>query len=240
MMMARRQQMDQTQAATVIQSSMRGRMARLETADKAIRAEQALAANDLAGAQKIMKEISDDAVVAARIAEESPDDGSKYAEIDRERLCCDVLNTAVMAALVGGFALGNMTISGDTTMEMIVYTLSCFAVHACTCSALTSALLYRVAVRMKDEAVAKWAAEPKHKFLLSLPLMKFGMGCVSYLASVIVLSYKDLSSSTIFRLICLVIGVMSMSTVFITVGVIAWEDMPKARRKETRVAPHNK
>ena len=237
-MMAQRRQMDQAQAATVIQASMRGRMARLESAEKVQRAEQALAANDLASAQKIMKEISDDAAEAVRAAEASHIGGSKYAEPDRERLCCDILNTAVMAALIGGFALTNMTISGTTTLEMVVYTMSCFAVHACTCSALTSALLYRTAVRLEDEAVPKWAAD--HKFLLSLPLQKFGMGCVAYLGSVIVVSFKDLSASQPFQLACLAIGIMSMSTVFVTVAVILWEDLPKRETKMTRVAPHAK
>ena len=52
--------------------------------------------------------------------------------IDRDRLCCDILNTSVMAALVGGFALGNMQPMGASFLENLIYTMSCFSVHACT------------------------------------------------------------------------------------------------------------
>jgi hypothetical protein len=42
-------------------------------------------------------------------------------------------------------------------------------VHACTCSCVTSALLYRVANDMSDDEAPNW-------FVLSLPMMKFGIG----------------------------------------------------------------
>ena len=47
-----------------------------------------------------------------------------------------------MAALIGGFALGNMNLGKNTDLERGIYMLCVVAVHGCTCSALTSALLY--------------------------------------------------------------------------------------------------
>ena len=234
--------MDQTKAATAIQKQVRGRNSRLAIADKAKLAEHALAANDVAMAQKIMQEISSEGPnPTEKLSNEQPppeDNGSRYAEVDRERLCCDILNTAVMAALVGGFALSNMTLLGDSTLDYLTYTLACFAVHACTCSCLTSALLYRVGIRMKDELVPQWAAE--HKMLLFLPLSKFGMGCWAYLLSVIFRSFRDLAESSVFQYTCLIIGGMSMSTVVVTVMVIVAPDLwPKrTERRHTRVVPH--
>ena len=124
---------------------------------------------------------------------------------------------------------------GETTLENLIYLASCFAVHACTCSALTSALLYRVAVRMDDEAVPAWAKA--HPLLLMLPLGKFGMGCVSYLASVILLSFRDLDHSAWTQYACLAIGLMSMSTVFMTVAIIAMPEGMFKRAAPRRVAP---
>jgi hypothetical protein len=163
--------------------------------------------------------------------------------VDRERVCSDILNTSVMAALVGGFALSNMQSPLDPTpLEHTIYLASCLAVHACTCSALTSALLYRVAVRMHDDAIPAWAA--RNRVLLTLPLAKFGMGCVSYLASVVLLSFRDLSESVAFQYAGLAIGLMSMSTVFATVGIIATQQQREQRQhaagtRIARVAPHS-
>ena len=192
-------QMSQRQAATKIQARVRGRAARRPRPAAGGRPTLAWAIEE---------------VVAGNTG------AGLEAEIDRERLCCDILNTAVMGALVGGFALSNMTSSGDgNTLDNLIYLFSCLSVHACTCSCLTSALLYRTAVRMRDDAVAAWAAA--HKLLLMLPLAKFGMGCVSYLLSVILLSFRDLDHSSTFQYTCLIIGVMSMCTVCMTVAVVA-------------------
>ena len=135
------------------------------------------------------------------------------APIDRDRLCNDILNTGVTAALVGGFALTNLEGGVDVDVGWVGYIIylgasagsldlwsdiACYAccccccaspretdrdppsaasyasVHACTCSALTSALMYREANLLHEDAVTAWAAE--RKMLLSLPMMKFGMG----------------------------------------------------------------
>ena len=161
---------------------------------------------------------------------------------DRERLSNDQLNTGVTAALIGGFALSNLQSGGladasDTsalgTLGVVVYVLSCLSVHACTCSALTSALLYRVINQLEDDGVAIWAG--RHRILLTLPLMKFGMGCVSYLSSVLLLSFRDLDGLPVPRIMALVIGTASMSTVMMTVVAIA-RDSPQSSA-HARVTP---
>jgi hypothetical protein len=128
--MAQRQQMSQTQAATVIQSGVRGRSVRRQLHGSIAKEEDdhdhqyanPATVNEVAEGEPIMQGVV----------------------VDRERVCCDVLNTAVMAALVGGFALGNLSLSGPDTIDKWIYLLTCFAVHACTCSAVTSAVLYIV------------------------------------------------------------------------------------------------
>ena len=64
----------------------------------------------------------------------------------------------------------------------------------------------------------------------------------SYLGSVIFISFRDLDHSPVFQIICLVLGLMSMSTVFMT--VISLKIMPALSAvfasKPKRVAPHNK
>ena len=97
--------------------------------------------------------------------------------IDRERLSNDLLNTSVMAALVGGFALGTLLASPVPEegplrgkYDIWIYLLSFIAVHANTCSALTSAFIYRKANAMADEDIDAWAQ--KYRFLLQLPMGK--------------------------------------------------------------------
>ena len=230
--------MNQQQAATKIQSSFRGRSAR-----NAMRKPRP--ADPKAGLAWAIKE----AVTEDKIAKGEPIPTAVV--VDRERLCCDILNTSVMGALVGGFALGNLQAPASPMMiEKVIYFMSCFAVHACTCSCLTSALLYHVVVRMHDDLIEEWART--HKMLLAMPLMKFVMGCIPYLGSVILMSWRDLEGddveASVFRIACLVVGVMSMSTVLMTMGVIAIDSVKdaqkvkkekkKRREKPRRVAPN--
>jgi len=151
---------------------------------------------------------------------------------ERERVLNDVVNTGVMAALIGGFALGNLQDSfvDGTTLGTLIYVCSVFSVHACTCSALTSALLYRKINGMSEEATSAWAA--KRGFILIMPIMKFGMGCVVYLVSVLLLSYRALESNTVARYIALGIGIMSMSTVFMTVALLAMDSRASSAKGE--------
>ena len=57
---------------------------------------------------------------------------SMTAPVDRERLCNDSLNTSVMAALIGGFALGSLKAPGDGAerIESYIYMLSYITVPA--------------------------------------------------------------------------------------------------------------
>ena len=148
------------------------------------------------------------------VAPPSGDDGG--GGLDRERLCNDILNTGVMGALIGGFALSNLQAGFDTavTLDVAIYLTSFIGVHACTCSCVTSALLYRVANALHDTEAAPWAKA--HPFLLKLPMAKFGMGCLSYLLSVVLLSFRDLEGVDAIKYAALVIGLMSMS---MTLGV---------------------
>mmetsp|Transcript_28856 Transcript_28856/g.78090 ORF Transcript_28856/g.78090 Transcript_28856/m.78090 type:complete len:214 (-) Transcript_28856:152-793(-) len=140
--------------------------------------------------------------------------------MDRERLCNDILNTSVMAALVGGFALSNLQVdfNMDRGIDIAIYTASFIAVHGCTCSCITSAMLYRAANRLKDDDAAAW--ERSHRRLVSLPMVKFAFGCISYLLSVCLVSFRDLKGNQIWQCTALAIGVLSMSTAATTITVI--------------------
>jgi hypothetical protein len=77
------------------------------------------------------------------------------ATIDRERLTNDMMNTSVMATLIGGFALNSLT-PPTSEIDQAIYALSYVAVHACTCSALTSAFIFRVVNKMEVRRVQHW------------------------------------------------------------------------------------
>jgi hypothetical protein len=74
----------------------------------------------------------------------------------------------------GGFAFGGLVEPGPdaSTLDLVLYVVSCFAVHACTCSALTSAILFRVLHSLHDDEVDRWASA--NKWLLRMPMLKFG------------------------------------------------------------------
>ena len=143
--------------------------------------------------------------------------------VDRERLCNDALNTGVAATLIGGFALGNM----DISYGVAIYILSSIAVHACTCSCLTSAFIYRTMNVMHDDDALAWAA--RHSWLLKMPFLKFVMGCGCYLATVIVLSWEALAPHAAARYATLAIGVLSMSSVGVTHLILARDSPAKEK-----------
>eukprot|EP01043_Picozoa_sp_COSAG02_P006022 COSAG02_NODE_168_length_31711_cov_68.337973_5_plen_289_part_00 len=139
-------------------------------------------------------------------------------KVNRERLLNDILNTGVNGALIGGFSLGNMQMEYSSPewprLDVAIYMTSFVGVHACTCACVTSAVLYRVANGLPDLAAPDWAE--KNKTLLLLPIAKFGMGCVAYLCSVVLISFRDLEAISLWRYVALVIGLMSMS---MTLGI---------------------
>ena len=56
--------------------------------------------------------------------------------------------------------------------------------------------------------------------MLMMPMAKFGMGCASYIISVIFTSYTSLGESPVSRAMALAIGIGSMSTVVMTVAML--------------------
>mmetsp|Transcript_100636 Transcript_100636/g.288371 ORF Transcript_100636/g.288371 Transcript_100636/m.288371 type:complete len:138 (-) Transcript_100636:217-630(-) len=93
------------------------------------------------------------------------------------------------------------------------------SVHACTCSALTSAFLLREINHKTEEAAGAWAS--RHPLLIQMPFLKFGMGCLSYLTSVILMTYENLRHRPGAQWISVVIGLMSTSTVVATAIALA-------------------
>jgi hypothetical protein len=149
---------------------------------------------------------------------------------DKEQVLNDITNTGVMAALIGGFALSNMQANDflheESMLDTATYLLLTFAVHACTCSALTSAVLYREVNMMAQPAVRAWA--DTNWMLLLMPMGKFGMGCVAYIVSVLFASYRALEQVPVSQGLALFIGLASLSTVVLTIGKLQWDKMPKA------------
>ena len=147
---------------------------------------------------------------------QAPEGSGSEGGIDRERLLNDILNTGVMGALIGGFALSNMQQTYDmgVALDVGIYMCSFVAVHACTCSAVCAALLYRVANALSDSDTTGWAM--KNAALLKLPMMKFAFGCLSYLLSVVLISWRDLATVQGWQIAALIVGVMSMS---MTLGI---------------------
>jgi hypothetical protein len=129
----------------------------------------------------------------------------------------DQMNTGVIAALVGGFALTNSweMESGGTLIDNSSYILSIIAVHACTCSALTSAFIYRTLTISDEDKAVLWMQQ--YPWIGSLPIGKFVFGTLCYLASVILVSWNELSGEGLApRLVTLIVGILSVGTVLVT------------------------
>lgn len=161
--------------------------------------------------------------------------GSAYANGEevfkhtKESVLNDVTNTGVMAALIGGFALS--AVQSNTTdweadyvatIDTIIYLLTIFSVHSCTCSALTSALLYRTVNTQVESKTAQWAE--RNWMLLIMPMAKFAMGTVAYIFSVLLSSYRTLEADPGPQLIACSIGIMSFLTVVGTMIVLQTQD----------------
>ena len=120
----------------------------------------------------------------------------------------------------GGFAFGGLVQPAPDapTLDLALYVVSCFAVHACTCSALTSAILFRVLHSLHDDEVDRWASS--NKWLLRMPMIKFGMGCPAYLFSVILTSWSQLDDHQGAQLMAFAIGASSVSMVLATAFLV--------------------
>ena len=142
--------------------------------------------------------------------------------LDRAWVLNELSNTGVMSSLIGGFALGSMQasqveydFSEALISELVAYLFSIFAVHVCTCSALTSAILYREVNLLHDDAVASWATTNWH--LRSVPMVSFTLGCGAHIVSVLAMSYRTLQDEALLRNVACLIGLLSVSTVVTTV-----------------------
>lgn len=123
----------------------------------------------------------------------------------------DQLNTGVISALIGGFSLTNSweLARNGTMLDTVTYVLAIVAVHACTCSAITSAFLYRTLTCSDPEKAVLWME--KHSTLASFPHGKFVIGTLCYLASVVLVAWKELAEENEARIFTLAIGVTSCS-----------------------------
>ena len=148
--------------------------------------------------------------------EEKKETMGEIPKINREKMLNDLVNTGVMAALIGGFALSNLQKDYDVHngWDVSIYMTSLIAIHLCTCSCLTSALLYRSANFLSDEEIPTWAAG--HKMLLHFPIGKFVVGVISYIVSVMLTGWKELEGIDTFRIIALGIGLGSVGMIMFT------------------------
>ena len=55
-------------------------------------------------------------------------------------------------------------------LDVIIYMLSFISIHSCTCSCLTSAMLYRYGNVLSDDDIVGWAK--RYPKLLLLPFQK--------------------------------------------------------------------
>ena len=150
--------------------------------------------------------------------------------LSREQLCNDQINTGVTAALIGGFALSNVQagFSIDNLDEeaygaqLAIYLMSFVSVHACTCSALMSCIIYSVINKLDEDAVCNWGRA--HPMMITVPLIKFGMGCAFYIFSILVIAWKDLEGSMAAQVAAMVVGgVVTLITRITCNNLLCWE-----------------
>merc|ERR1711934_120964 len=153
--------------------------------------------------------------------------------ICRDRLKCEISNTAGVATLLGGFALGSMRGNAPTTddgIDLAIYLTAFLSVHLCTCAALMSLMLFREANGLRSTDLAVWAEKSWSAYLLPIPLIKVLFGAVSYLLNALLISYRDLdgppNSANTFtgaeglKWFATVFGSMTVASVIMTSGLI--------------------
>ena len=164
----------------------------------------------------------------------SPNRPPKSYRMDFDRYRDDQLNTGVIAALVGGFSLTNsweMELGGPL-IETATYVLAIIAVHSCTCSALVSAFLYRALTRSDPDEAVQWMEE--HYIVASLPFIKFVLGTMAYLSSVILMSFKVLAHSSEAQLFAMAIGIAGCCVSMGTLCFLSLRPPTKVRSRRLR------
>lgn len=145
--------------------------------------------------------------------EDSEDEDESSLEAQYEKYRDDQMNTGVIAALLGGFALTNsweMQIEDDSAnIDLAAYVLAIVSVHACTCSALASAFFYRLFTLKTPKGAKEWVK--KHHYLAQLPWYKFLGGVLAYIASVMLVAWSTLQVNMTARGITLFSGLCSCS-----------------------------
>mmetsp|Transcript_22415 Transcript_22415/g.25751 ORF Transcript_22415/g.25751 Transcript_22415/m.25751 type:complete len:206 (-) Transcript_22415:96-713(-) len=147
--------------------------------------------------------------------------------MDYEKYRDDQLNTGVIAALLGGFALTNsweIDVREGTRLDCIMYALAIIAAHVCTCSAVTSAILYRTLTHNDPKQAVLWMR--KHPLLARLAYQKLVIGISLYIVSVMLIAWKELSNDMVPRIITLVIGVLSATFAAATFFFVHYTDPP--------------
>ena len=135
-------------------------------------------------------------------------------QIDYDKYREDQLNTGVISALISGFNLINsweLERQGNK-IDTITYVSAISAVHACTCSALTSAFIYRALTLSDPGKAVLWMK--KHNFSAKMPIIKFIGGTMFYLISVVLVAWKGLSDEFEAKVASFAIGAISASVAF--------------------------
>ena len=150
------------------------------------------------------------------------------------------------AALVSGFSLGRLKrIEVGTNGELkdaedpIVYLLLIVAVHMCTCSLLSSILLYRRIVGTTDTDLALMEGQLFWKFMFRLPLISFAVGGLAYVCSVVVISFRDsnVDKARWVQISSVVIGVCSIFMLLFTIMTVELRIGPKLPKQKNDPAP---
>lgn len=141
----------------------------------------------------------------------------------------DMVNTGVVAALLGGFSLTNsweMEMSGSN-LDTVTYVIAIIAVHVSTCSALTSAFLYRSLTISDPKDAVQWMES--HPTIASLPYLKFVSGVITYMVSVVLVAWKQLEDVPTAKHFTLVFGISAVcSTLYVLVHL--YFDSPEHRK----------
>ena len=153
--------------------------------------------------------------------------------MDFDRYRDDMLNTGVIAALLGGFALTNsweMDNSGSL-LDTTTYVLAIIAVHSCTCSVLSSAFLYRSLTKSDPQEAVRWMES--HTTIAALPFLKFVIGTVVYMTSVILVALKELEDVPAARLFTFVAGIFGFCSSLGILGYLSFDSPANYTRDET-------